>query len=149
MELSPDEKKRIEKLSLIPAAIVVYIFIGLFVYLNRNNQNIPLYFCLIYTGAVFLFAMPGAMFLTEIILTSRKTKKPLKAYTKTFFGRMLLFTFAAILCGSILSIAYLALSSLFSENLVVILGAAIFFIILGIIVFHYKEKINKISNGEW
>jgi len=149
MELSPDEKRRIRKLSLIPAAIVVYISMGLFIYLNRNNLYVPLYFYLIYTGTVFLFIMPSAMFLTEIILTSRKTKKPLKTYTKMFLGRMLLCTFGAILLGGTLSIAYLTLSSIFSENLLVILGGIIWFIVWGITNFRYKEKIKKVYEGVW
>jgi hypothetical protein len=149
MELSPDEKRRIEKLSLIPAAIVVYIATGLFIYLNRNVKNISVYFCLAYFGAVFLFGMSVVLFFTEIVLTSRKTGKPLRAYSKMFFGKMLICAFGGGLLLCIFGIVYLALSFMLSENQIVILAGAIWFIVWGIIAFRYEDKIKAIWAGCW
>ncbi|MEM2995419.1 MAG: hypothetical protein QXI91_05340 [Candidatus Bathyarchaeia archaeon] len=148
MELSPEEKRRIEKLSLIPAAIVVYIALGLFIYLNRNVKNISVYFCLAYFGAV-LFGMSAVLFFTEVMLTSRKTGKPLKAYSKVFFGRMLLCAFGGGLLLCILGVAYFAFSFMLSESQIVILGGAVWFIVWSIIAFRYKDKIGEIYEGCW
>ena len=88
MELSPEEERHIQNLSVIPAAIVIYIFIGYLVYLIRLEQSFRLSFYVPYLLVVFALIMHATFFLSVAILTAHKAHVPLASQTKRFLGRM-------------------------------------------------------------
>jgi uncharacterized membrane protein len=148
MELSPDEERHIQNLSVIPAAIVTYIFIGLFVCLTQSNESLSFFFCVTYFGAIFLLAVPLALFLTEMILVSRRIRRPLSSYIKQFLGKMSIFILGAALFGIILSMVNLTSSHMIGESAVLILSCAIWFVLWGTLVIRYRKKLDKLSKGD-
>lgn len=148
MEISPEERRHIQNLSVIPAAIVCYIFLGIFLYLIDRFQFSPsLSFLAIYFGLVFFLAVPTVMSLAEFILLSRRTHKPLASFRKVFLGRMALLAVGGTLFGLVLASVNLVLPSL-DQRVSVVLAVAITFVLWGFLVFHYREWFSELSHDE-
>ncbi len=147
--LSPEDNRRIQNVSLIPAAIVVYIAIAVMIYLVDNGGLRSAVSYMIFLGILFFFAFPFALFFTRIVLISRKTKTPLSRYRKQFFGKM---TFSLIIGGSFgcfLSLFYFALSNWVGQDIIIGLTAAATFAVLGLMITRYRRKFEKLyGDGE-
>jgi len=148
MELSPDEERHIQNLSVIPAAIVTYVFIGLFVYLVRNNSSLSFLFYVAYFGVAFLLAMPIALFLSEVMLVSRRTRRPVTSYAKKFLGKMSIFVLGGILSGTVFGIVDLTLSSSLDESVLLVLGGAMWFGVWGTLVIRFRKRLDRLSKGD-
>jgi uncharacterized membrane protein YbjE (DUF340 family) len=146
MELSPEEKRHIKKLSIIPAAIIVYVFIGCFIFSIRGNQYFQLSYYVAYFIVAFMLAMPAALFLTEEILYARKSKRPFAYYMRRFLEKMSITVLGAILLGIILGTANFSLSPLIGENNALILGFILWFVVWGALVVHFRKWFGKLSN---
>jgi hypothetical protein len=149
MELSPEEERHIQNLSVIPAAIVVYVFIGYVIYLVHAGQPLQPAFYLWYFLVVFMLAMPATLFLSEEILYARKVPRPLASLIRRFLGKMSIAIIGAVLFGTILEITSLTLSSLIAETEVTVLTAIIWFAAWGYLIIHYRERFKELSKGNW
>lgn len=147
-ELSSDEERRIGNLSVIPTAIVVYVFIGYLVYLIHIGFSFQSSFFLLYFLLTFMLA-GIAYFLAFNILYARKTKQPFASRIKSFLGMVLLLIGAFATLGALYLVVNFALSPMIGYNELVILVATGWFVIWGLLVFYFREKFNQLSKGQW
>jgi small-conductance mechanosensitive channel len=146
-EPSPEERRHIENLSVIPAAIVVYAFIGYFVYLVHIGQHIQPTFYVLYFLVVFMLAMPAAIFLSREIFYARKTHTSFTSGLKRFLGKMWIAVIGAVLFAAILETDDFALSSLINENSLLVITGIIWFVIWVLLVFYFRSfnKLRRID----
>jgi small-conductance mechanosensitive channel len=146
-ELLPEEWRHIQNLSVIPAAMVVYIFIGYFIYLVHIGQPIQPSFYVWYFLLVFLLAMPATLFLSQEILYARKTHRPFTSGLKRFLGKISLAAIGAVLFAAVLEIDSLALSSLIGESELIIVTGIIWFVVWALLVLHFRRRFDKLYKG--
>jgi fatty acid desaturase len=151
MGLSPEEERHIQNLSVIPAALVIYVFLGYLIYLIHIKSPLarsPLFY-MQYLMLIFLLVFPATYFAAEQVLRSRREKRPLAFYTKRFVGNMLLAIIALIIFEAVWEVANLALSSLTNLRMLVIITYIAVMSIFVFIVFHFREELSRLSKGDW
>jgi hypothetical protein len=150
MGLSPEEERHIQNLSVIPTALVFYVFLGYFVYLFFVIKSpIATKFFVQYFVLVFMLVFPVTYFGSEQVLRSRREKRPLASYTKRFVGNVSLFIIGAVIFEVVWVLTNLTLSSLTNSTTVVIVTGIIWFAIWALTVFHFREKFSNLSKGDW
>jgi len=149
MGLSPEEERHIQNLSLIPTALVIYVFMGYIVYLMHIVPSLSLSFVVGYATLVFLFVFPVVFFATEQVLRSRREKCPLAFYTKRFVGSMAIFAFGAAIFGAVWVTTNLSISSLVEWSTLMIVTYAITIVIWLFIVLRFRDKLESLSKGNW
>jgi hypothetical protein len=142
--LSPEEQRHIQNLSVIPAAMVVYIFIGYFVYLVHIGQPIRLVFYTWYFMLVFLVALPGTFFLSEEIIYARKTHRPFASGLRRFLGKMSIAIIGAILFVTILETGSLTLSPLIDESGLLVLTGIIWFVLWALLILRFRRRFEEL-----
>lgn len=148
-ELPPDERRHIENLSVIPAAIVVYVFIGYILYLLNIGQHMQPTFYVLYFLVVFMLAMPAAVFLSQEILYARKTHTSFTSALKRFVQKMWIAVIGAVLFAAILEADDFALSSFTNENGLIVITTIIWFVIWALFVFYFRKNFNKLFESDW
>ena len=149
MELSPEEERHLQNLSLIPTALVVYVFIAYAVYLIHINPSLSPSFFVGYFTLVFLFVFPVIFFATEQVLRSRREKRPLVSYTRRFVGNMALFALGATILGVVWVITNLSISSLVDWSTLMVVTYAITIAIWAFFVFRFRHNVESFSKGNW
>jgi cytochrome c biogenesis protein CcdA len=149
MELSPEDERHIQNLSLIPTALVIYLFIAYAVYLTQNDPSLSPSFFAGYFSLVFLCVFPIVFFATEQVLRSRREMRPLTSYTKRFAGNIALFALGGTILGVVWVIANLSISSLVDWSTLMIVIYAITITIWAFIVFRFRHRIDTLSKGNW
>jgi hypothetical protein len=148
MGLSPEEERHIKNLSVIPAALVFYVFLGYFIYLVHIKSPLATKFFVQYFVLVFMLVFPVTYFGSEQFLRSRREKRPLAFYTKRFVGNVSLFIIGAVIFEVVWVLTNLALSSLTNSTTVVIVTGIIWFAIWALTVFHFREKFSNLSKSD-
>jgi len=148
-ELSPEERRHIENLSVIPAAIVVYVFIGYFAYLHNIRQHIQPTFYVPYFIVVFGLAMPAAMFLSREILYARKIRTSFTSALKRFLKSMSIIVIAVVLFAAILEADEFALSSSINESGLLVIAGIIWFVMWTLLVLHFRKSFSKLFGSDW
>lgn len=143
MSISPDEEKHLYNLSVIPAAIISYIFIAIFLFSIQGQQSLDLWFFLKYFGFPWGTIVVSTILFSFEILYSRKTKQPMRQNIKRLVNRMVAFFSLFGLLVIILVSTNIALSSSFNDRSILILATAIWFIIWGAFFFRFKGKLKK------
>jgi len=149
MGLSPEEERHLQNLSLIPTALVVYVFIAYAVYLIHINPSLSPSFFVGYFTLVFLLVFPVIFFTTEQVLRSRREKQPLVFYTKRFAGNMALFALGATILGVVWVVTNLSISSLVDWSTLMIVIYAITIAIWAFIIHRFRHKVENLSRGNW
>ena len=148
-ELSPQEERHLLNLSVIPAALVTYAFLAIFIYLERNQPSFSSVHYLIYFGMPFSTAITTTIFLSFEILYSRKAKQPLKCGARRFLGRMSLVFLAVTMLAAILAVIYFVFRTWFDENILLLVTTAFWFGVWASLMFRFKEAFNRLSAGKW
>lgn len=150
MGLSPEEERHIQNLSVIPAALVVYVFLGYFAYLVHIKSPLlqPSFFIGYFT-LVFMLVLPATLFATEQVLRSRREKEPLAFYARRFVGRMSLAIIGAVIFGVVWVTTNLVLSPLTNWDTIVIVSGIIWFGIWAFTVVRFREKFDSLYRGDW
>lgn len=146
MELSPREKRRIQKLSIIPAAIVTYFLFAFFIYQMRSQQP-SLTYSLVYFVAVLAIAVPMTMLVTEEVLYSRKVKKQRPFHVKRVLGRFAIVLGGATAFLGIFSVTQFALISWLGERNVLLLSGGLWLIVWAFAVILLKDKLQRLYDG--
>jgi small-conductance mechanosensitive channel len=147
-ELSPEEWRHIQNLSVIPAAMVVYVFIGYFAYLVHVGQPIQPSFYVWYFLLVFLLAMPTTLFLSEEILYTRKTHRPFTSGLRRFLRKISMAVIGAVLFAAILETDSLALSSSVDETGLIVVTGIVWFVVWALLVLHFRRRFSKPCKGD-
>ncbi|HML03950.1 MAG TPA: hypothetical protein VK487_11345 [Candidatus Bathyarchaeia archaeon] len=147
-ELSLEEEVHVQNLSVIPAAIVVYAFIGYLVYLFHNSAPVQLSFLLPYISACFILALT-AFFLTWDLLYASRSQQPFASRIKPFLGKMSVLAGAFASFGAIYIIAGFALSPIIYDSRLLLLTAITWSAIWGALVLRSRQKLDRLSKGRW
>lgn len=147
-ELSREEETHVQNLSVIPAAVVVYAFIGYLVYLFHNSTSVQLSFLLSYLSACFILALT-AFFLTWDLLYASRRQQPFASRIKPFLGKMSMLASAFALFGAIYIIAGFALSSIINDSQMLLITAITWSAIMGLAVLRFRKKLDQLSKGQW
>jgi len=92
--------------------------------------------------------MPIALFLSEVMLVSRRTRRPVTSYAKKFLGKMSIFVLGGILFGTVFGIVDLTLSSSLDESVLLVLGGAMWFGVWGTLVIRFRKRLDRLSKGD-
>ena len=149
MALSPEEENHIRNLSLIPVALVFYVFLGYIAYLIKVNATLPLPFIMGYFALFFLLVFPLLFHGTEQVLRSRREKKPLRCYAKRFVGSMAISLLGATTFGGVWFVTAVSLSSLVDWSMLLIIIYAVWTGIWIITYFRFRRKLDSLSKGDW
>lgn len=147
-ELSLEEEVHVQNLSVIPAAIVVYAFIGYLVYLFHNSTSVQLSFLLPYVSACFILALT-AFFLTWDLLYACRSQQPFASRIKPFLGKMSMLASAFVSFGVIYVTAGFALSPILNDTQLLLLTAVTWSTIWGLLVLHSRKQLDRLSKGQW
>lgn len=150
MELSPEEERHLLNLSVIPAALVTYLLLALFVYFGGRNELFwsPLNL-LIFFGIPFAILVPTTIFLSFEVLYSRKARQPISHGAKRLLGRMSLVLLAVSVFGAILGVTYFMLTPWLDESGLLILTGVVWFGTWTLLWFRFKKALSKLSAGQW
>jgi hypothetical protein len=149
MALSPEEENHIRNLSLIPVALVFYVFLGYIAYLFAVNAPLPLPFIMGYFTLFFLLVFPALFHGTEQILRSRREKKPLRCYAKRFVGSMAIWLLGATAFGGVWFVTNVSLSSLVDWSMLLIITYTVWIGTWIFTVFRFRRKLDSLSKGDW
>ena len=144
-ELDLEERRHIQNLSVIPAVIVMYVFIGYLIYLIKIDQNIQPTFYLPYLLVVCVLAMPAAAFLSQEILYARKTHASLTSALKRFVRKMSIAVIGAVLFAVIFEMDNFALSSLINQNGLLVITGIIWFVVWALLVLRFRRILTTIQ----
>ena len=147
-ELSHEEETHVQNLSVIPAAVVVYAFIGYLVYLFHNSTSPQLSFLLSYLSACFILALT-AFFLTWDLLYATRTRQPFTSRIKPFLGKMSMLVTAFALFGAIYFVVCFLLSPMINDDQLLLITAIMWSAIWGLLVLHSREELDRLSKGQW
>jgi hypothetical protein len=148
-ELSPEEERHISNLSVIPAAVLTYILVALFVYVGHDQQHFTLWYYLIYFGLPFVIAVPATIFIAFEILYSRKTGKPVRCYAKRLTGRMMIMIAGVSIFFGILGATYFALPAWVDQWNVLLLSGIVWFAIWIVLVWRFRRIFDRLYRGQW
>jgi hypothetical protein len=137
-KLSPEEERHIQNLSVIPTALVFYVFLGYFFVFHSNHPE-SLSFSLLYFFVSFMVALT-VFFLTWDILYAHWTQQPFSSRIKPFLGKMSMLVVAYAMFGAIYLIANFTLSSKLDYSGIVILTAIAWFVLWGLLVFYFQRR---------
>lgn len=149
MALSSEEENHIRNLSLIPVAVVFYVFLGYVAYMVKVNATLPLPLVMGCFTLFFLLVFPLLFHGTEQVLRSRREKKPLRCYAKRFAGNMAIWLLGAIILGGVWFATVISLSSLVHWSVLPIITYAVWMGIWGFIAFRLRRKLDSLSKGDW
>jgi len=142
MELSPEEQRHIQNLSVIPTAVVAYIGIAYAVILIRQQQSLSMPYLLAYFGMLGITLL-FTMFLSEEILRHRKLGRPYGYHVKRLFRRMTLALTGAALYALMFGIIFSTPLSAMSEQTQVVVATFAWFLAGGILIFLLRKKLAR------
>jgi hypothetical protein len=145
METSDDER-RIINLSVIPAAILTYILVALFIYIIHSQPQCSLIQYLLYFGVPFVVGMPAAVLLSYEILSSQKSNESFKRHFKRFLHRMSIIILGTGIFMIIMVAMYLVLSLQIGEWNVLLIAGTLWFSVWIPLVFRFRKTFRKLSN---
>ncbi len=145
--ISPEERKRIRDLSLVPALAVFVIFVLILVHLTDQGSLSSLPSYMTYLIFLLFLSFPLAMYFTRIVLFSRRLKKPLSSYRRQLFEIMMTFLLMGGVFEGFLLFFYFAFSPWIGEDAILVLAGVSFFIFLFALVIRYGNKFEKLTEG--
>ncbi len=149
MGLSPEEERHIQNLSVIPAALVFYVFLGYIIYTIKTNPSLSDSFFLGYLWVYFFVVFPVTFLSTEQVLRSRREKLPLAFYKKRFVGSMAIFAIGGALFGTVWAMVNLSMASLVDWSKLMVATYAITIIVFVFIIFKFRDRFDRLSKGNW
>jgi uncharacterized integral membrane protein len=149
MQLSPERDRHIRNLSVVPAGIVTYVLLALFIIFARNQQSFSVYFYLTYFGLPFVILVPTTAFLSYEILYSLKMGGMRSFNAKRFLSRTTLLLIGVTIFLADFGLAYSTLSLWLDQWYILLLAGIFWFGEWILLVFRFRRLFGKLEKGEW